>query len=61
MSTLNVNTITGVQVFDFANTPFVTAFNAANGALATANTAGNTANQVAITRSEEHTSELQSH
>ena len=39
MSTLNVNTITGVQVFDFANTPFVTAFNAANGAYAASNAA----------------------
>ena len=46
MSTLNVNTITGVQVFDFANTPFVIAFNAANAAYAVANTSNATANQI---------------
>ena len=44
MSTLSVHRIENVQDFDFANTPFVTAFNAANGAYAVSNVAFNTAN-----------------
>ena len=58
MSTLSVHRIENVQDFDFANTPFVTAFNAANAAYAvsnaaliTANTANTTANLVALTTS----------
>ena len=39
MSTLSVHRIENVQDFDFANTPFVTAFNAANGAYAASNAA----------------------
>ena len=49
MSTLSVNTITGVQVFDFANTPFVTAFNAANGSYDVSNSALSVANSFANT------------
>ena len=38
MSTLNVNTITGVQVFDFTNTPFANTANAAYGFANSVNT-----------------------
>ena len=44
MSTLSVHRIENVQDFDFANTPFVTAFNAANGAYAVSNAAFAAAN-----------------
>ena len=49
MSTLSVHRIENVQDFDFANTPFVTAFNAANGAYAVSNSALATANAFANT------------
>ena len=44
MSTLSVHRLENVQDFDMANTPFVTAFNAANGAYAVTNAAFNTTN-----------------